>query len=441
MGQLKRDILDELIAWKKRADRKPIILTGVRQCGKTYALVEFGREHYEDVAYFNFEGNQTLAERFSENLDPKRILLELGVLRGKPIQPGNTLLILDEIQFCGPALTALKYFQESTPEYDIACAGSLLGIALSKPSSFPVGKVDFLTMRPLSFREFIIANDGAMLAGYLENASLEPIPEIFAMKLRGWLKTYFVTGGMPEVVVKWLESGDTGIVDRIQDSILNSYVLDFAKHAPSSDFPKLSLIWNSIPDQMAKESGKFVFGHVRKGARAKDLEDAMQWLIDAQMAHKVCRISKPGMPLSAYADPGYFKLYLCDVGLLRRMTRLPASAILEESALYTEFKGALTENFVLCELMALIGDAPFCWKSENTAEVDFVAQLDGEIVPFEVKAATNVKARSLGIYRKAYAPNVSIRTSMLNLRREDGLLNIPLYMLWTLSTLVKKCKP
>lgn len=434
---MKRLIINELIKWKSRKDRKPLILKGVRQCGKTYILNEFGKANYNEVAYFNFEGNPALAERFEQDLDPKRIIMELGVLSGKKIKPESTLIIFDEIQFCNKALTSLKYFHEQAPEYHIVCAGSLLGITLSKPLSFPVGKVDFLTLRPMSFYEFVFANDEPMLLEYIEKLNANtPVPQMFADKLITLLKTYYVTGGMPEAVAKWIESKDVAEVERIQDVILGSYELDFAKHAPATDFPKLSLIWKSIPDQLAKENGKFVYGHVKPGARAKDLEDAMQWLISSGMVYKVCKIEKPAIPLSAYSNQSYFKLYMSDIGLLRKMSRLPASSIFEESILYSEFKGALTENYVLGELVNLHGDVPYYWKSGNTAEVDFVAQFDEKIVPIEVKASTNVKARSLGVYREKYKPEVSVRTSMLNVKKDDGLLNLPLYMLWTIKKLI-----
>lgn len=430
---MKRLILNELMRWKNRKDRKPLILKGVRQCGKTYILKEFGRENYEDVAYFNFEGNPSLAERFEQDLDPQRILVELGILARKPLKP-TTLIIFDEIQFCNKALTSLKYFYEQVPDYHIVCAGSLLGISLAKPLSFPVGKVDFLTLRPMSFYEFLLAHDEQMLLEYLEKMDHHtPVPQMFGDKLITGLKTYYVTGGMPEVVANWIENKDVSEVERIQDDILNSYELDFAKHAPAVDFPKLSLIWKSIPDQLAKENGKFIYGHVKPGARAKDLEDALQWLISAGMAYKVSKIEKPALPLSSYSNPGYFKLYMADIGLLRRMSRLPASSIFEDSTIYTEFKGALTENYVLTELVNLLEDVPYYWKSGNTAEVDFVSQFGDKIVPIEVKASTNVRARSLAVYREKYNPEISVRTSLMNFKKDNGLLNIPLYLVWTLT--------
>ena len=433
---MNRFLLNELIKWKARKDRKPLIVKGVRQCGKTYILKLFGKENYTEVAYFNFEGNPALAQRFEQDLDPRRIIMELGVLNGKKINPQSTLVIFDEIQFCNNALTSLKYFYEQTPEYHIVCAGSLLGISLSKPLSFPVGKVDFLTLRPMCFSEFVIANNEEMLLKYIESLDHKAqVPQMFADKLTTLYKAYLVTGGMPEVVAKWVESKDIEEVERIQDAIQNSYELDFAKHAPKTDFPKLSLIWRSIPKQLSKENGKFVYSHVKPGARAKDLEDAIQWLVSAGMVCKVSRIEKPAIPLSAYSNPGYFKLYMADVGLLRRMSKLPASSIFEESLLYSEFKGAMTENYVLNELVNLHGDQLFYWKSGNTAEVDFIAQFIEKVVPIEVKSSVNVKSRSLRVYREKYKPEIAVKTSLLNLKMEEGLLNIPLYMLWNIEKL------
>jgi len=428
---MKRLIIDELIAWKNREDRKPLILKGVRQCGKTYILKLFGEENYKDVAYFNFEGNPALSEHFEQDLDPKRIIMELGVIKGKKINPESTLIIFDEIQFSNKAITSLKYFYEQAPKYHIVCAGSLLGITLSKPLSFPVGKVDFLNLRPMCFYEFVLANEEDMLLQYIENTDIKnPIAKTFVDKLSTLYKTYLVTGGMPEVVDKWVRNKDVSEVERIQDVILDSYELDFAKHAPKNDYPKLSLIWKSIPDQLAKENGKFIYGHVKPGARAKDLEDALQWLVSSGMIYKVNKIEKPAMPLSAYSKSNFFKVYLSDVGLLRRMSKLPAASVFEESLLYTEFKGAMTENYVMNELVNLNGDIPYYWKSSNSAEVDFVAQFEEKIVPIEVKASINIKSHSLRVYRDKYKPKISIRTSLKNFKRDDGLLNIPLYMIW-----------
>lgn len=435
---MRRSILDDLVQWKNRTDRKPLILRGVRQCGKTWILKHFGTEHYQDIAYFNFEENPALVQRFEQDLNSARILLELGVLRGRKIDPKTTLVIFDEIQFCNAALTSLKYFQEQMPDYHIVCAGSLLGIALSKPLSFPVGKVDFLTLGPMSFYEYVLAHQEDLLLEHLDHLDAqEQVPQMFVDKMTSLYQTYLVTGGMPEVVSHWIESKDIAAVERIQDAILNSYELDFAKHAPTTDFPKISMIWKIIPDQLAKESGKFVYGHVKPGARAKDLEDALQWLVSAGMVHKVNKIDKPAIPLSAYSNPGYFKLYLSDVGLLRRMARLPASAIFDDTAFYTEFKGAMVENYVLTELIHGCGETPYYWKSGNTAEVDFVIPLGDSIVPVEAKASSNVKSRSLGVYRAKYEPKIAVRVSMKNIKMDEGLLNIPLYLLWKLKKQVQ----
>ena len=298
---MERNMISELIAWKEKKKRKPLILMGVRQCGKTYLLKTFGERCYPDVAYFNFEENDALAKAFDSDFDVDRILFELGLIRGKTIKPENTLVILDEIQECGRAITALKYFCENAPQYHIVCAGSLLGVAIQKQQSFPVGKVDFLTLYPLSFSEFLAANGEEMLADYLKETPNSGIPASVSDKLESLLKQYYVTGGMPEVVQTWCDTHDMEQVESIQQAIINSYELDFAKHAPVKDFPKLTAIWKSIPEQLAKENTKFIFGHVKKGWRSKDLEDALEWLIGAGLVYKVCRIEKPYIPLSSYA--------------------------------------------------------------------------------------------------------------------------------------------
>jgi len=431
---LKRLITSELVKWKNSKYRKPLILKGVRQCGKTYILKEFGSQYYEDIAYFDFEKNPAIVEKFEQDLDPERIITELGIINKKIIRPKATLVIFDEIQFCSRALTSLKYFYEKMPQYHIACAGSLLGIALSKPSSFPVGKVDFLTLYPMSFYEFLLANNENMLVDYLGKINMDStVSKIFADKLTTLLKIFYITGGMPEVIYRWIETGDIAEVDKVQEMILNSYELEFAKHAPPKDFPKISKIWNSIPGQLARENSKFIYGHAIPGARAKDLEDAMQWLISAGMAYKVCMVSKPGMPISSYCNSNYFKLYLSDIGLLRKMANLPADSILGNDLHFKEFKGACAENYVLCELINITNRVPFYWKSENIAEVDFIAQIDSKIVPVEVKAQQNLKSRSLSIYRQKFSPEVSVRVSMMNLKKDNDLLNIPLYLLWTIK--------
>ena len=430
---MKRNLLGDLKKWKDSPARKPLLVKGVRQCGKTWLLEEFGRECYGDVAYFNFEGNAALGARFEGDLDVRRIVSELGILRQKAIVPGETLIIFDEIQFCNQALTSLKYFCENAPEYHVVCAGSLLGVALSKPLSFPVGKVDFLTLRPMSFEEFLQANGEEMLCEHLRALPpYEKVSELFTERLETLLKTYYIVGGMPEAVQTWLDTHDIAALEKVQQAILDSYELDFAKHALPKDFPKLAAIWRSIPLQLAKESSKFIFSQVKQGWRAKDLEDALEWLLGAGLVHKVTKIEKPFMPLSSYEDQSFFKLYLSDVGLLRKMAGLPAATILEKSDTFREFKGALTENYVLCELLHSMEQTPFFWRSGNTAEVDFVFQHGMDIVPVEVKSERNVKAKSLSEYRKKYTPRVAVMTTMQNVGGGD-VRKVPLYLLWQLE--------
>lgn len=436
---MKRLLTDKLFKWKQSLRRKPLIVKGMRQTGKTWLLMEFGRLNYEDVAYFNFENNDALSERFQKNLDPQRLIMELSIINGKPIRPGKTLIFFDEIQFCSQAITALKYFYESAPEHHIVSAGSLLGIVLARPTSYPVGKVDILTLHPMSFYEFLLANGQDMLIKYFTNEVVrpEPIGEVFANKMQNYLKTYYITGGMPEAISVWLMTKDVSEIETVQQNILNLYELDFAKYAPTPDIPKLSMIWNSIPSQLAKENGKFVYGLLRQGAGARAFESAMTWLQNAGMVYKVYRIEKPFIPLKAYVNNSHFKLYLPDVGLLRKMAGLNAKSIIEEDLLYREFKGVMAENFCLQELTALLEDVPFYWASGNLAEIDFVAQFTNKIVPIEVKAANNVKSKSLAVYRKKYEPLISVKTSQRNLNYSDGLLNCPLYLLWKLIEFIQ----
>ena len=435
---VKRDISLKLLAWKNQPDRKPLVLKGVRQCGKTYILKEFGREQYRDYVYFNFEETKALNTLFDQDYDVKRIILDLGLFAGKSIIPGDMLIILDEIQECPKAITALKYFCENAPEYHVACAGSLLGLAIHENQSFPVGKVDIHTMYPMSFYEFLSAAGEDTLAEYLihfrRGAS---VSELIGGKLRTALKQYFVTGGMPEAVYIWCKTQSVEKVESVQQDILSSYELDFAKHAPPSEFPKLSAIWASVPQQLAKPNSKFIFSHVKKGWRSKDLEDALQWLVRAGLVYKVCKVEKPFMPLSSYADATCFKLYLCDVGLLRRLARLPAQIVLESSEIYTEFKGAMAENYVLGELVKHVDETPYYWNSGNSAEVDFIVQCGTHIVPIEVKSEGNVKARSLAEYRKKYEPTVSVKTSMKDDVSGNEVRYIPLYMIGSMGALIE----
>ena len=430
---MKRILIDKMKLWKESGRRKPLIIKGVRQCGKTWLLKEFGASFYEDVAYFNFEGNDALGERFENDLDVVRIITELGILRKKAIKPRTTLVIFDEIQYCNRALTSLKYFYENAPEYHIICAGSLLGLSLSKPLSFPVGKVNLMTLFPMNFLEFLLANGEEMLCEHLQG--LKPnkkVSALFAEKLENYLRIYYVTGGMPEAVETWIRTKDIELLETVQQQIINSYQLDFAKHAPHKDIPKLSAIWRSIPLQLSKENTKFIFGQVKKGWRAKDLEDALEWLISAGLVYKVTKIEKPSVPLSSYADQTFFKLYLCDVGLLRKMANLSAGYILKRNDNFREFKGAMAENYVLCELINQYEADWFYWRSGNTAEVDFILMHDTNIIPIEVKSERSNKAKSLAEYRKKYNPEISVKTSMKNLAGGE-VRQIPLYLVWQIG--------
>jgi len=431
---VKRLLMNELIQWKNKHDRLPLILKGARQVGKTWLLNEFGRTAFDDVMYINFENAPGLKEIFDGDISPHRIIDLLGALHGKRIEPQKTLLIFDEVQEIPRALTALKYFAEAAPEYVICCAGSLLGVALHKGTSFPVGKVDYLTLQPFNFEEFLLANDESMLIEFIKGNGIHELPQVMTEKFADYLKLYFVVGGMPAAVASWLNTRDFLVVEKRQRDILETYENDFSKHAPKNIVPKLRHLWNSVPSQLAKENKKFIYGLVREGARARDYEEAMLWLLDSGLLRKVGRITKSAMPLKAYEDLKAFKLYHLDVGLLRVMSELPPDAIVDGIKIFEEFKGALTEQYVLSELAGkdFIRNI-YYWTSEATAEVDFVFADNKDIYPVEVKAGENLQSRSLRVYRDRYHPRLAIRTSLSNLRVDDGLLNIPLYLLFNIQ--------
>lgn len=417
-----------------------MILKGVRQVGKTWILNEFGKRCYDNVAYFNFDEQEELASFFETTKDVKRILQNLMMVNGSPILPEKTLVIFDEVQECNKALNTLKYFCEKAPEYHIACAGSLLGITLSKPSSFPVGKVDFMTIYPMSFTEFLMANGDENLVDYMKGIEvIGPIPEIFFNQLHEKLKMYFITGGMPEAVRSWTEERDTGLVQTALRNILNAYELHFSKHAEIKDIAKLGLIWNSIPPQLARENKKFLYSAVKEGARAREYEDALTWLCNAGMTYKIYRNTKPGLPLSAYDDLTAFKLYTVDTGLLRRLALLDPVAFNEGIRLFTEFRGALTENFILQGLVDKYEAIPRYWTSGGLAEVDFVIQRGNDIIPVEVKADQNINGRSLTLYGQKYEAETKIRVrfSLRNLKQDGKLLNIPLFMIDHIDKLIE----
>lgn len=438
---MERSILAELLKWKTSKHRKPLILTGVRQVGKTWLLKEFGRTHYESVAYFNFDENEEYREFFETTKDVQRILQNLMMASGQKIVPNETLIIFDEIQDCPKVINSMKYFCENAAEYHIACAGSLLGITLAKPASFPVGKVDFMQINPMTFLEFLQANGDGNLVEYLESVDdLEPIPSAFYNPLYEKLKMYYVTGGMPESVLMWTEYRDIEAVQRTLSNIINAYERDFARHPDIKEFPKISLIWKSIPSQLAKENKKFLYRVVKEGARAREYEDALQWLVDAKLVSKVYRSSAPGLPISAYDDLSAFKLYLVDVGLLRRLSQLSPTAFAEGARLFTEFKGSLSENYVLQALQNQMEVVPRYWSQNNPPyEVNFIIQWENEIFPVEVKAETNIESKSLKAYKEKFGDKVKmrIRYSMNNLKLDGDLLNIPLFMVDRTDELIR----
>ena len=432
---MQRELMEKLIAWKDNPKRKPLILQGVRQCGKTYLLREFGALYYEDVFYCRFDEDKSLAGFFEQNLDPRRIIKDMSISRNKDIKPQTTLLIFDEIQSCGKALTALKYFYEETPEYHIVAAGSLLGVAVPTGTSFPVGKVEFLTLFPMNYYEYLLAQN-EMLAKQLKESPFAGSDwQSFRTILEEAHRDFLVVGGMPEVVQSWLDTKSIETVEKIQTQIIKSYENDFAKYAPITYFPKLSAVWEAIPSQLAKENRKFIFSQVKKSWRARDLEDALEWLIRSGLVYKVVNINKPRFPIAAYANHTYFKLYMCDVGLLRRVANLPSSVIMDQSGNYREFKGAMAENLICCELKRIYEENVYYWTAEGTgrAEVDFIIQDGAYIVPIEVKAGTASHARSLSIYRKKYQPQKAVLTSM----DYDKEHILPLYAFWKLKDWLK----
>lgn len=400
--------------------------------GKTWILKEFGRQFYENTAYFNFDENEEYRQFFETTKDVNRILQNLMLVSGQKILPEKTLIVFDEVQDCPNVINTMKYFCENAPEYHVTCAGSLLGIALARPSSFPVGKVNFMQIDPMTFMEFLIANGDENLAVYLDSIeTLEPIPDAFFNPLYEKLKMYYVTGGMPESVRMWTEARDVAVMQEALADIIGAYERDFAKHPGVSEFPKISMIWKSIPSQLARENKKFIYKAVKEGARAREYEDALQWLVDARLVYKIYRSSAPGLPASAYDDLSAFKIYLVDVGILRRLAMLAPTAFGEGNRLFTEFKGALTENYVLQELATQFEVVPRYWSKSNPPyEVDFLLQRENDIFPVEVKAETNTNSRSLRKFKELYGDRVKlrIRFSLDNLKLNNDVLNIPLFM-------------
>ena len=428
-----RSALTKLQEWKDRPKRKPLIIRGARQVGKTWLMKEFGRTSFANTAYINFDNNRRMRILFEDDYDLKRIITALQIESGVKITPEDTLIVFDEVQEVPQALTALKYFYENAPEYAVVAAGSLLGIAMHQGTNFPVGKVDELQLYPLSFREFLLATENAPLVDLLDHLDW-PLITTFKSKYIDLLRQYYYVGGMPEAVAAYVERGDFAEVRTIQNALLAAYEQDFSKHAPNNIVPRLRMVWQSIPAQLAKENRKFIYGMLREGARAKDFEVALQWLADCGLIHRVHRVSKPGMPLKAYHDLTAFKLYLLDVGLLTAMGDIDVRTLLGGNDIFVEFKGALTEQYVLQQLIAEVGVTPYYWSSEHgTGEIDFLFQLAGTIIPLEVKAEENLRARSLRSFNEKYPGLRPVRTSMSDHRQEAWMENWPLYAIGNLE--------
>src|SRR6185437_6458921 len=434
---MKRQFFKKLQLWKQDKFRKPLIIQGARQVGKTYILREFATLEYGNMAYFNFESQPHLHELFSGSLKPQDILKILSVELSTEIIPGKTLIIFDEIQECHGALNSLKYFNELANEYHICAAGSLLGLTLANSRGFPVGKIDFLNLYPLSFSEFLQAAGEEKLMQYMaEMKVISPLPVILHEKLLKYFKDYMYTGGMPAAVLEYISSGDFNRIRTVQSGILESYRLDFAKHAPQNMIMKINQIWDVIPSQLAKENKKFIYSVIRKGARAQEFEVAIGWLVEAGLIYKVYNSNAPKLPLSAYVNYDVFKIYLADVGLLGAMAGLSAKSIIYGETMFQEFQGAFVENYVAQELVRQ-GFGVFYWTSNAQAKLDFILQLNDKIYPLEVKSGTSTKKKSLTTYIGKYQPDMAIRISPMNLKLDGIILNCPLYLLENLSTFLK----
>jgi len=428
-----RHAMLDLMKWKEKKNKKPLVIRGARQVGKTWLMKKLGETAFENTAYINFDNNPQMKELFEKDMRTDRLITGIELYIGRKINPENTLLIFDEIQEVPKALTALKYFNETAPEYQIICAGSLLGVALHQGTSFPVGKVEFMDLYPLSFTEFMRAMGKEQFVELIDQRNFE-MATTFKQEYIDLLKYYYYVGGMPEVVATFSENMDFNEAREIQERILMAYEQDFSKHAPNEIIPRIRMLWNSIPSQLTKENKKFIYGLIKEGARAKDYEMAMLWLIDCGLVHKVHRVTAPHLPLKAYEDLKSFKLFMVDVGLLSCMVRLSQSVLLDGNELFKEFKGALTEQYVLQQLMTRKQlDAYYWTNTRGGAEVDFVVDTGEKIVPIEVKAEKNLKAKSLKSYVDKFHPPISVRTAMLDYKREDWLVNIPLWAIEALE--------
>ncbi len=426
---MKRNLYSSLCAWKRSSSRKPLILRGARQVGKTYLLKQFGLKEYASCLYLNFEETPELADFFSKQLTPATLLENISLHYNQRILPGETLLIFDEVQECPAALNSLKYFQEQANEYHIVAAGSLLGVKLAHTKGFPVGKVNFFDLYPLSFLEFLTAIGKQQLSEFLMSKNtFEKIPDPVHEELLILLKKYMFIGGMPEAVAEYIKTDSLLSVRPIQGAILDAYILDFAKHAPKEQLMKITQVWESVPSQLAKENKKFIFTALQKSARGREYQMAIQWLADAGLIYKSCQISAPKLPLSGYANTHFFKVFLLDIGLLAAMSNLPAKIVVEKTNLFTEFHGAFVENFVAQELVAQ-DHALYYWSSEGTAEIDFIIEHELNIFPLEVKAGFNRKKKSLLVYGEKYNPSLLLRGSLMNLEKNGKMANFPLYLI------------
>ena len=434
---------EKLLKWKNKTSRKPLLVLGVRQCGKTYLVKEFGSKEFENMAYINFDGNKGLQSIFDYDFDINRIIDEIGsVVLNKKIIPGKTLLFLDEIQDCPRAIQSLKYFCENLPELHVIAAGSLLGIALKEQGiSFPVGKVERLEMFPMSFEEFVIADGGEK---YLNGMSKLPlgreISELYSVPMQKYLQNYYIVGGMPEAVKIWIQTHDYNQVEEIQNQILKDYADDFGKHTTPDTAIKIKLIWDAIPSQIAKDNNKFIFSHVKEGARAKDLEDALEWLVSAGLVYKLNLVPTPQIPLESMKDNTYFKIYMADVGLLRKKSNVNYRTILNGDESFIQFKGAFSENCIMSELKCL-GVSAYFWRTKADAEVDFISDYEGVLFPIEVKSATNTKAKSLQLFCKRFSPKLAFKASLKNVGdnmiEESHIWNIPLYIFFRIKEYIK----
>ena len=440
---MKRDIYNQLLEWKGSPRRKPLLLRGARQTGKTYILKEFGQNEYERVHYFNFEKNPDLESFFSRDLNPVRILSELSLYSKQEINPGSDLIIFDEIQTSNAALNSLKYFQEEVNEYHLAAAGSLLGIMLSSPRSFPVGKVDLIDLYPMTFAEFLEAMGESRYRGLVEEKrDLTPFSEAFHHDLVTLLRQYYFVGGMPEVVQYYCNTRSPDKVRRTQRNIIDAYTLDFAKHAPANDIPKLSLIWESIPVHLARENKKFIFSAVHKSARARDYENAIIWLEKTGLIYRSFAVEVPGCPLKGYSDSRCFKVYALDVGLLGALANVPPEILSQGNRLFSTYAGAFAENFVAQHLVCLLGPALYYWRSSGKkAEIDFLCEINETIYPLEVKAGINPRSKSLKSYDDQFHPPVLVRSTLLNLKRQRRIVNVPLYAVFYISQLLHLAEP